>query len=67
MASPNVQGQLGQVLIDFSTDGRFPEEEAISSAYAETSVIPSALEALSFARSDLEVLSTIYTLSRLGK
>lgn len=60
MSSPEVQDQLGQVLIDFSTNGRFPEEEKVSSAFAESSILPSALDALSTAKSELEVISDIY-------
>jgi centromere/kinetochore protein ZW10 len=55
MASSKPQSQLGQVLIDFSTNGAFPEEEAVSAAYAEPSALPSALIAVRDAKVALEV------------
>jgi len=55
MASSKPQSQLGQVLIDFSTNGAFPEEEAVSAAYAEPSALPSALVAVRDAKVALEV------------
>jgi centromere/kinetochore protein ZW10 len=59
MASPKPRSQLGQVLIDFSTNGTFPEEEAVSAAYAEPSALPSALVAVRDAKAALEVDSKI--------
>jgi hypothetical protein len=55
MATADVQDQLGQVLINFSTNGEFPEEESVSAAYVQKSVLAPALAALSIARSELEV------------
>jgi centromere/kinetochore protein ZW10 len=55
MASSKPQSQLGRVLIDFSTNGAFPEEEAVSAAYAEPSALPSALVAVRDAKVALEV------------
>jgi centromere/kinetochore protein ZW10 len=46
-------------LIDFSTNGAFPEEEAVSAAYAEPSALPSALVAVRDAKAALEVDSKI--------
>jgi centromere/kinetochore protein ZW10 len=63
MASSKPQGQLGQVLIDFSTNGTFPEEEVVSAAYAEPSVLPSALIAVRDAKTALEVGSKLYSFS----
>jgi hypothetical protein len=54
MASAAVQDQLGQVLIDFSTNGAFPEEESVSAAYVQQPYLAPALAALSTARSELE-------------
>jgi hypothetical protein len=54
MASADVQDQLGQVLIDFSTNGAFPEEE-VSAAYVKKPLLSPALAAVSAARADLEV------------
>jgi hypothetical protein len=62
MASADVQGQLGQVLINFSTNGAFPEEESVSAAYVQKPFLAPALEALSAARSELEVSPTTATL-----
>jgi protein transport protein DSL1/ZW10 len=59
MASSKPQSQLGQVLIDFSTNGAFPEEEAVSAAYAEPSALPSAVVAVRDAKVALEVRSKI--------
>jgi hypothetical protein len=66
MASSKPRSQLGQVLIDFSTNGAFPEEEAVSAAYAEPSALPSALVAVRDAKAALEVGSTAsFILERL--
>jgi len=46
-------------LIDFSTNGAFPEEEAVSAAYAEPSALPSALVAVRDAKAALEVDSKL--------
>ncbi len=55
MASSDIQAQLGQALVDFSTNGAFPQEEAVSAAYVEDSALPAALVALDNAKSGLEV------------
>ncbi|EKD13112.1 centromere kinetochore protein [Drepanopeziza brunnea f. sp. 'multigermtubi' MB_m1] len=54
MSYPNVQDQLGQVLIDFSIHGTFPEEDAVSSAYVDSSTVSAALETLNRAKAELE-------------
>ena len=55
MASSDIQAQLGQTLVDFSANGAFPEEEAVSAAYVEDSALPVALVALGNAKAGLEV------------
>ena len=55
MASNDDRAALGDTLIQFSVDGRFPEEEATSAAYVENSALPIALKALTEAQSELEV------------
>ncbi|KAE9366406.1 centromere/kinetochore protein-like protein zw10 [Stipitochalara longipes BDJ] len=54
MASAEDQDQLGQVLINFTTNGAFPEEESVAAAYVQKPYLAPALEALSAARSELE-------------
>lgn len=54
MSSPSVQGQLGQVLIDFSTNGSYPEED-VSAAFVENSALEAALLAVRDAKVALEV------------
>ncbi|RFU26758.1 hypothetical protein B7463_g9583, partial [Scytalidium lignicola] len=54
MASVETQNQLGRTLIEFSRNGAFPEEEAVSAAFIEGSALPGALEALNSAKADLE-------------
>jgi centromere/kinetochore protein ZW10 len=55
MTSSDIEALLGDTLIQFSTDGRFPEEEATSAAYIENSALPGALKALTDAQTELEV------------
>ena len=55
MASAAVPDQLGQVLIDFTTNGAYPEEESVSAAYVQKPYLAPALAALSAARTELEV------------
>jgi centromere/kinetochore protein ZW10 len=57
MASGNHETPLGDTLIQFSVDGKFPEEEAVSAAYVEDSALPVALKALNDAQTELEVCS----------
>lgn len=46
---------LAQVLVDFSTKGAFPEDEAVSAAYIDNAVLPAALSILQSAKEELEV------------
>lgn len=55
MSSSIVQDQLGQALVDFATNGTFPEEEAVSAAHVDSSTVSAALVALSDAKAELEV------------
>jgi centromere/kinetochore protein ZW10 len=55
MASGSNESPLGDTLIQFSVNGRFPEEEAVSAACVENSAIPVALKALNDAQTELEV------------
>lgn len=64
MASAEVQDQLGQVLINFSTNGAFPDEESVSAAYVQKPYLAPALAALSAARSELEVGPQLTSTSR---
>jgi centromere/kinetochore protein ZW10 len=59
-----LEGHLGQVLVDFSRDGTFPEEESVSAAYMEGSVLPEALAVLSNAKSELEVAAILSDILR---
>ncbi|KAH8804607.1 centromere/kinetochore protein-like protein zw10 [Xylogone sp. PMI_703] len=54
MTSMEVQNQLGRILIEFSRNGSFPEDEAVSATVVQGSALPGALEALSAAKADLE-------------
>ncbi|KAH7408986.1 centromere/kinetochore protein-like protein zw10 [Cadophora sp. MPI-SDFR-AT-0126] len=45
---------LGQVLVDFSTNGAFPEEEAVSAAYVDSPMVSAALAVLQNAKAELE-------------
>lgn len=49
------EADLGQVLVDFSTNGAFPEEEAVSAAYVNSPMVSAALVVLQDAKSALEV------------
>jgi protein transport protein DSL1/ZW10 len=55
MSSSDIQARLGQTLIDFSSNGIFPEEEAVSAATLDDSALPAALVALNDAKAELEV------------
>ena len=54
MSSSDIEEQLGPALIDFATNGIFPEE-AVSAAYVHDSALPAALIALNDAKIALEV------------
>lgn len=56
MSSSEIQARLARTLVDFSSQGIFPEEEAISSTIVEASALPAALVALNNAKAELEVL-----------
>ncbi|KAI6708496.1 hypothetical protein JHW43_008968 [Diplocarpon mali] len=43
MASSNAQDRLGKVLVDFSTDGTFPEEEDVAAARVDSSTVSAAM------------------------
>ena len=53
MASSRV-AELGQVLVDFTVNGTFPQEEAVSAAKVTAAALADALEVLNDARGDLE-------------
>lgn len=55
MASSQLQAPLGQVLTDFSINGIYPEEEAVSASYVDRPGLPVALSVLSIAKAELEV------------
>lgn len=53
--SSSAQADLGQVLVDFSMNGAFPEEEAVSAAHVNSPMVSAALAVLQNAKSALEV------------
>lgn len=55
MTPSNAQDQLGKALIDFSTDGKFPEDESVPAAILEGSALSEALRLLNNAKAALEV------------
>jgi hypothetical protein len=55
MSSSDTQARVGQALVDFAVESKFPEEEAVIAANVESSALPIALELLSDARASLEV------------
>ncbi|CAG8957033.1 hypothetical protein HYFRA_00012514 [Hymenoscyphus fraxineus] len=54
MATPSIEARLTDSLIQFSANRQFPDEEEVSAAYVQSSVLPGALEALEEARKALE-------------
>ncbi|KAH7306101.1 centromere/kinetochore protein-like protein zw10 [Rhexocercosporidium sp. MPI-PUGE-AT-0058] len=52
--SSSTQADLGQVLVDFSTNGAFPEEEAVSAAHVNSPMVSAALVVLQDAKAALE-------------
>lgn len=54
MASKDTPGALGEALVAFTTSGAFPEED-VSSLQLKSKQLPSAIQALSDAKSKLEV------------
>jgi hypothetical protein len=65
MSSPNTQARVGQVLVDFAVESKYPEEEAVIAANVESSALPTALELLNSARASLEVGSYLSSYSIL--
>jgi hypothetical protein len=63
MSSPDLEEQLGPTLIDFATNGAFPEE-AVSAGYVHDSTLPEALIALNDAKTALEVCYGLLVTSR---
>jgi centromere/kinetochore protein ZW10 len=65
MSTIPLDNQIGKALVDFSTNGAFPEEEAVSAAYVTSSLLPTVLGALTDAKIELEVLQIpkVYILS----
>ncbi|CZS94014.1 uncharacterized protein RAG0_04056 [Rhynchosporium agropyri] len=54
MSSPTQAADLGQVLVDFSANGAFPEEEEVSAAYVNSPMVSAALVVLQDAKVALE-------------
>ncbi|ROW09099.1 hypothetical protein VPNG_05740 [Cytospora leucostoma] len=61
MSSENRSGALGQALVEFTTNGAFPEED-VSSLALSSQQLPPAIQALSEARSKLE--AEIHTINQ---
>lgn len=57
MATTNAGARVGPTLVDFATNGQFPEEEAVSAASVDSTGLPAALEVLNEAKLALEVSS----------
>ncbi len=55
MASSQAPADLGQVLVDFTVNGIFPEDEAVSAAQVTPSALNTALKVLNDAKAELEV------------
>lgn len=55
MSENNTSGAIGQALVEFTANGAFPEEDA-SSLKLSAQELPSAINALSEAKSRLEVM-----------
>ncbi|KAF4626360.1 hypothetical protein G7Y89_g11800 [Cudoniella acicularis] len=53
MSSTDTQARVGEALVEFSSNGHFPEEESVSAAYVEESALSGALEALEAAKAAL--------------
>ncbi|KAH6673050.1 centromere/kinetochore protein-like protein zw10 [Halenospora varia] len=54
MATTNAGARVGPTLVDFATNGQFPEEEAVSAASVDSTGLPTALEVLNEAKLALE-------------
>lgn len=55
MGENNTSGAIGEALVEFTTNGAFPEEDA-SSLKLSSQELPPAINALSEAKSKLEVM-----------
>lgn len=55
MASSQTPADLGQVLVDFTVNGIFPESESVSSAPITPAALNAALKVLNDAKVELEV------------
>lgn len=49
------QDALGRIIVGFSRDGMFPEEDEVSAMHVQSSALPAAINALAAAKTDLEV------------
>lgn len=49
--------RIGRVLVDYSSNGIFPEEESVAATHFEDSLLPGALNALNDSKAALEVTS----------
>lgn len=58
MSAHGETGALGQALIDFTINGRFPEED-VSSLKLSSEELPPAIQALAEAKSSLEVMGPL--------
>jgi len=68
MASASSANGIGDAIVAFTLDGRFPESEDISSLPITSESLPPALAALGKTRMDLEVCTTgIPVVSTLSK
>ena len=65
MSSPDTQARVGQALVNFAVESKYPEEEAVIAANVESSALPTALELLNSARASLEVGSNLSSYSIL--
>lgn len=58
MANNQIEARVSQALVEFASHGVFPNEEDISAAIANGSVISAARIALENAKTTLEVLNS---------
>lgn len=58
MAKQAIQARVGLALVEFASNGAFPNEEDISAAPADAPALSAAREALEAAQTELEVLPT---------
>ena len=55
MPSPEIQARIGLAIVEYSSNGTFPDEESVAAAHIEDAVLLKALSLLNTAKSDLEV------------